>query len=278
MEIGRVQVFSPSFHSISAADLTSAPLLQCPTGTYACWKTVNQRAGEGDRVIRVVPLATANSLNSSVEQSVYLACIEWVPVKCYVLTHQCFTSVSNGKISILLHGPGYPPSSHNPQTLNFVMECSQADNDPTILDYTSNSATVSWKNKAACQTANDPTSPPSDEPQPPHTGSGVGWFFTVYVFKESLYGNKCVVLLLTLNRGQAAVRFHRVLRAGCVAQCTFAILRVDRPLAHSFLETISTTTSEYSLECLFYLLTPVVVVLQGGIWSLIGIFGEMCLI
>jgi hypothetical protein len=180
-EIGRVQVFCPSFYSISVADLTTAALLlQCPSGTYACLKTVNQRAGEGDRIIRVVPLATSNSLNSSVEQSMYLAWFRQVLAKCHVLTHQFFTPVSNGKISILLHGPGYPPSSHDPQTLNFLMECSQSDDKPTILDYTGNTATVSWKNKAACQTANDPTSPPSSsDPQPPHTGSGVGWFFAV---------------------------------------------------------------------------------------------------
>jgi len=60
-----------------------------------------------------------------------------------------------------------------------MMECAQASEDLTILDYTGNSATVSWKNKAACQSANDPKSPPSDEPQPLHTGSGVGWFFTM---------------------------------------------------------------------------------------------------
>lgn len=110
----------------------------------------------------------------------------------HVLMQQSYIPVSNEKISILLHGPGYPPSSHGVQTLNVTIECAQtdeSDDSPSLLDYADNSATVSWKNKAACQPPNDPKSPPSsEEPKPPHTGSGVGWFFTVYAFRTSLYG------------------------------------------------------------------------------------------
>lgn len=35
---------------------------QCPLGTRACLTTVNQKDGESDRVVSVIPLATSDSV------------------------------------------------------------------------------------------------------------------------------------------------------------------------------------------------------------------------
>lgn len=100
-------------------------------------------------------------------------------------------TVSNGKISILLHGPQYPPISGPSQTLNVTIECAQDDETPILQRWDENGALVWWKTKVACQTANEPNSPPSDDgPRPPHTGSGLGWFFIMSVlspFSSSEY-------------------------------------------------------------------------------------------
>ena len=97
----------------------------------------------------------------------------------------------DGALSIILHGPAWPPSSTATQALNVTLACGE-DEKPTIAAHDSESGImrISWRNKAACVDPRDPpentTPPPSGDDGPKEsTGSGIGWFFFLYAHFEA---------------------------------------------------------------------------------------------
>lgn len=95
-------------------------------------------------------------------------------------------------LSIQLHGSSYPPnSSPVPQSLNLTLLCTQDGNsEPTFVGYAEGIASVEWKTSAGCRKSNDgdgnnegggEDGKKSPDEGASSSGSGVGWFFLLYV-------------------------------------------------------------------------------------------------
>lgn len=85
-------------------------------------------------------------------------------------------------VSLLLHGEAYPTGGVE-QTLNITLFCSKDDEEPKFVSYDGNVAVVEWAVPAACPTTTHEPDP-EDPIQP--SGSGVGWFFLLYVHADYL--------------------------------------------------------------------------------------------
>ncbi|KZO95515.1 hypothetical protein CALVIDRAFT_537894 [Calocera viscosa TUFC12733] len=151
--------------------------VQCPSGTRVCLRTTNTKENEADRITHVVPMAgdiATDSYTSSLNAE--------------------FTggSEDNSKpLTLILHGPGYPPAPHppsTPQSVSITFHCSDSDHSPTFTnyDYSKGVLYLDWKSKAGCAQKGAVEAPPEGGDNgggggggSRRRGSGIGWFFLV---------------------------------------------------------------------------------------------------
>jgi hypothetical protein len=98
-----------------------------------------------------------------------------------------FRVTASTGLSITLHGPPYPPSASPSvaQSLNLTLLCAQdAGSDPEITAYNDGVMSVEWKTPAGCPVKRNDDGSSGDgekEVEVGRTGSGIGWFFLLYV-------------------------------------------------------------------------------------------------
>lgn len=89
-----------------------------------------------------------------------------------------------------MHGPPYPDNSvdSNKQSFQINLICNrEAASDPKFLSYNGSLAEVEWTHPAACGSQQAEKPPGNDEgsggdnEEKESRGSGIGWFFLVYV-------------------------------------------------------------------------------------------------
>jgi len=148
---------------------------QCAEGTRACLIQKNRKGNEPDRIVRVVPLATASEMSAQISQ----------------------LSGSQNGVNILMHGPLYPPDDERPdeaklkQSFNISIICPSASSGETMAfkDYKNGQAHVEVVHRVAC----GDDSPPADNGGPPGGGStpsgwrGVGYFSLVLFLAFGAY-------------------------------------------------------------------------------------------
>jgi len=148
---------------------------QCDSGTRACLTIVNQKTGDPDRILSIIPLAQASSTISST------------------------ASLSDeGYVSILFKGPEYPPNFSDPapteQLFNVTIHCNpDKTSDPKFVSYNGTLLSLEWSAPAGCPTKQD-SEPPKDDKggndggsSDERVGSGVGWFFLVILLAFAAY-------------------------------------------------------------------------------------------
>ena len=99
-------------------------------------------------------------------------------------------------LSLTLHGASYPHptnSTPTPQALVVTLLCATEASDPSFTSYDGEELRIEWKHTAACKDAppdggeqdggkgDDKTPAEGDEPASEGMGSGVGFFFLMYV-------------------------------------------------------------------------------------------------
>jgi hypothetical protein len=90
-----------------------------------------------------------------------------------------------------LHGPSYPSSTTlepTPQAFILTLLCGTEASDPVFKSYDGAQAVVEWSSPSGCGFRGD--SPTDDDSKPPEkevesVGSGIGWFFLLFVFLSS---------------------------------------------------------------------------------------------
>lgn len=124
----------------------------------------------------------------------YLVCDPLPPLlDPLVLTLGNATAPNKG-ISLTFKGPSYPSSSTLelvPQSFNIRILCATDNVDPTLVSYDGKEAKVEWTSSAGCSFGAPGDSPPTDKPSddnekgdektPAKVGSGLGYFFLLYV-------------------------------------------------------------------------------------------------
>ncbi|EPQ57219.1 hypothetical protein GLOTRDRAFT_104803 [Gloeophyllum trabeum ATCC 11539] len=145
---------------------------QCPSGTRACLTKINQREGQPDRIVAVIPLAQTSGNR------------EISPLS------------SPEGLSITFDGPSYPPSSDNsiPQSFNLTLLCSKETSDITFTSYEAGQLKLSWSAPAGCghEAGEEPPKDEEGEKKPAESGetrmgSGIGWFFLVLLLALAAY-------------------------------------------------------------------------------------------
>jgi len=146
---------------------------QCPSGTRACLTKINRKEDDVDRIVSVIPIARSSLLNPQ------------------------YTALSSPKgLSLILHGPSYPSTPSQDQSLNLTLLCTDSStmSDPTFTSYNSSVLSVKWTHIAGCGLVGEDDSeeggegggggePAKDEA----VGSGIGWFFLVLLLAFIAY-------------------------------------------------------------------------------------------
>jgi len=139
---------------------------RCPSGTYACWTTANEKSGES-RITQVIPLARSSSLDPE------------------------YKNLSDSEVSVTLHGDSWPDSDSARERFIIRLQCSSSDEDPTLGSHTHSETEVHWKTKAVCKTQNSKPPPntthPDKDSTKPSEGSSVRWFFFLLLFCFAMY-------------------------------------------------------------------------------------------
>ncbi|PSS38052.1 hypothetical protein PHLCEN_2v137 [Hermanssonia centrifuga] len=96
-------------------------------------------------------------------------------------------------ILVTFHGPSYPDPFTNeetPQSFNIRVFCDTDASDPTFKSYDGKDTWVEWTHNAGCALGINPGQPPKTNPDPENdgddipessVGSGIGYFFLLYV-------------------------------------------------------------------------------------------------
>jgi len=144
---------------------------QCPTGTRVCFVKTNKREGLDERVIAVIPIAQTSNLNPE------------------------YSSLSSPKgLSLIFHGPSYPPSAPKPQSFNLTLKCATDSSQPTITSYDGSQLQIDWSAPAGCgfrsdgehhEEENEKEDGKTGESE--NLGSGMGWFFLVLLLAFAAY-------------------------------------------------------------------------------------------
>jgi len=139
---------------------------RCPSGTYACYTSANEKSGES-RVTQVIPLARSSSLNPE------------------------HNRLSDSEISLTLHGDPWPQSDSPPERFIVQLQCASGDEAPVLESHTTNQTEVRWKTKAACETKDSKPPPntthPDGDSKKSSGGSSLGWFFFLLLFCVAMY-------------------------------------------------------------------------------------------
>ncbi|KAG2090584.1 putative autophagy protein Atg27 [Suillus cothurnatus] len=154
---------------------------QCQSGTRACLRKTNHKSGDTDRVIAIIPVASASTLEPEYSQ------LE-----------------SPKGLSLTFHGSRYPDSGDS-QSIKFSLFCADdADPkaEPTFVSYENGVVHVDWSTPSACGFSDDqppPQSPPQEDDGTPadegggggeksaKRGSGLGFFFLVLLLAFAAY-------------------------------------------------------------------------------------------
>ncbi|EPT04482.1 hypothetical protein FOMPIDRAFT_1021764 [Fomitopsis schrenkii] len=146
---------------------------QCPLGTRACLTTVNQKDGESDRVVSVIPLSTSESV------------VE-------------YSSLSSPRgIQLMFKGPTYPDSSDDSeeQSFNLRLLCASQSSGLTFSDYDGGAVWAEWSAPEGCGSDAPPSDSDEDKPNDDagddssesHMGSGLGYFFLLLLLAFVVY-------------------------------------------------------------------------------------------
>jgi len=144
---------------------------QCPAGTRACLTKINQRDGQTDRIVAVIPLGQTSGKRE-------------------------ISSLSSPEgISITFDGPSYPPSADNsiPQSFNMTLLCAKETSNITFVSYEAGQLRLDWGAPAGCGHTGDEAPPNNDDevkkPSDEETsiGSGIGWFFLAMLICLAAY-------------------------------------------------------------------------------------------
>jgi hypothetical protein len=91
---------------------------------------------------------------------------------------------------MLLLGSTYPApgqTEESQQYLNLTLLCNDSEQKPEVQSYNGTHLLMEWKTKVVCNTSEGDKGgvekPPEDGAPP--KGSGIGWFFLVYVSSAS---------------------------------------------------------------------------------------------
>lgn len=105
-------------------------------------------------------------------------------------THTTLLASQDSKgISLILHGASYPTSASEstPQSVNLSLLCSTDTAEPKFVSYENGEFKMEWSAPAGCGI--DPSEDEGNKPEPgkegdgdESVGSGIGWFFLLYVF------------------------------------------------------------------------------------------------
>lgn len=102
--------------------------------------------------------------------------------------------VAPAGISVLMHGPSYPDSSDDSKKQSFKLNllCNTEGAIPKFLSYDGLQVEVEWTHPAACGSDagggdNGNEDNGGNDNGKESRGSGVGWFFLVYVYWLSLF-------------------------------------------------------------------------------------------
>ncbi|KAH9485376.1 Autophagy-related protein 27 [Psilocybe cubensis] len=147
---------------------------QCPPGTRACLTKINQRTGEQDRIVAVIPMAQSANLE---------------PISS--------ANSSPKYLSLVFHGAEYPaPPLSMPvrQSLNLTILCNpQETSEPKFIAYDGSRLDLEWTAPAGCPFKEEEEDKGGggdnkEEPtQPENVGSGIGWFFLVILLAFIAY-------------------------------------------------------------------------------------------
>ena len=91
-------------------------------------------------------------------------------------------------VKMTLHGPSYPSSTTlepTPQTFILNLLCGTETSKPELKSYDGAQAVVEWSAPSGCGFPGDP--PTDEDGKTPEkevesVGSGIGWFFLLFVF------------------------------------------------------------------------------------------------
>jgi hypothetical protein len=115
-----------------------------------------------------------------------------------------------------LHGPAYPLSTTlEPTPQEFVVDllCATDLSQPEFKSYDGTRALVEWSAPAGCNFRSDPgEDDKTPDKEAEAVGSGIGWFFLLFVFPSALKDDK----LLTWNVTQAFHRIYRLPSPWCI--------------------------------------------------------------
>jgi len=142
---------------------------QCPSGTRVCLVKTNIKQGVEERVIAAIPIAQTPTLNPE------------------------YSSLSSSKgLSLMFHGPSYPPSASRPQSFNLTLRCATDTSDPTITSYNGSNLLMEWSAPAGCGFRSDSGDHQDEDKEESgkngeSLGSGMGWFFLVLLFAFAAY-------------------------------------------------------------------------------------------
>jgi hypothetical protein len=150
---------------------------QCPSGTRACFTSINNKGENSARITAVIPLAESTSLPET------------------------STLSSPNGISITFIGASYPPSSSDSvsQSLKISLICAESTSEPQFSSYENGQVLVDWSSPAACGSTETP--PPKEDEgnggnggsdngeQTPieSVGSGLGFFFLMLLLASASY-------------------------------------------------------------------------------------------
>lgn len=117
-----------------------------------------------------------------------------------------------------MHGQPYVPGDDFEQTLHLHLICSQDAGDPKLMSYNGSQVQVEWSTPAGCGHSSD--EPNQDDKNgsggSENVGSGIGWFFLVYVHAfQSCFGF-CLIFY-----AQTFVGFCGVLCIGGLSQLCY---------------------------------------------------------
>ncbi|KAF8326677.1 autophagy-related protein 27 [Cantharellus anzutake] len=139
---------------------------RCPSSTYACWTTANEKSGK-TRITQVISLARSPSLSPE------------------------YKRLSDSEISVTLHGDSWPEPTSPRERFVVTLQCSSSDEDPELGIHTENATEVHWKVKAACAEESKPPPPdtkhPDEDSRKTSEGSSLGWFFFLLLFCFATY-------------------------------------------------------------------------------------------
>jgi hypothetical protein len=102
---------------------------------------------------------------------------------------ECLTNIlltAPDGLSVIFHGAAYPSntSGNAEQSVSFSILCSSSTEEPKFLSYDGKQVKIEWSAPSGCQSSSEP--PPAEDDttgggSKRSPGSGVGFFFLVYV-------------------------------------------------------------------------------------------------